>query len=196
MRIPSSVRIVPGKFSASAKYWPARMRLPADVQLPSGMRLLSSIHLLLGIVLGALIIASVTGCASSVSGGAYSRGEVGRAQEVQYGTVVAVREVQIEGTKSGVGTLSGAAVGGIAGSNVGEGKGSAVGTILGAVVGGVAGSAAEEGVTRQKGLEITVRLDSGRTTAVVQGADEQFHIGDHVKLVTTPEGKTRVTHQQ
>lgn len=147
------------------------------------------------ILAAAALAASVAGCASTASSGTYSRSEVGRQAEIETGVVVAVRPVQIAGTQSGIGALSGAAVGGIAGSNIGEGKGSSVGTILGAVVGGVAGSAAEQGVTKQQGLEITVRLDNGRTTAVVQGADIQFYIGDHVRLVSV-DGKTRVEHAQ
>lgn len=147
------------------------------------------------IVVAAALAAGVAGCATTASSGTYSRAEVGRQAEIQMGVVVAVRPVEIGGTQSGVGTLSGAAVGGIAGSNIGEGKGSAVGTILGAVVGGVAGSAAEQGVTKQKGLEITVKLDSGRTTAVVQGADIQFYVGDRVRLATV-DGMTRVEHAQ
>ncbi len=151
-------------------------------------------RILLNIAVFAAAFAAVAaGCASSVGGGAYSRSEVGRQEYVQYGTVEAVREVLIEGTKSGVGTVSGAAVGGIAGSGTGQGRGSAIGTVVGAVVGGVAGAAAEEGITRQKGYEITIKLDSGEKTAVVQGADEKFEPGERVELLTTG-GKTRVTH--
>jgi outer membrane lipoprotein SlyB len=145
------------------------------------------------ILFAAALAAVVAGCASSVSGGAYSRAETGREEQVRLGVVMKVREVQIEGTKSGVGTVGGAAVGGIAGSNVGQGKGSSVGTILGVIVGGVAGSAAEEGMTRQKGFEITVKLDTGGIIAVVQGADEKFAPGDRVQLLSEG-GKTRVTH--
>ncbi len=148
---------------------------------------------LFSILLVAAVAAAVGGCASSMPGGAYSRREAGRMEQVQFGTVMKVREVMIEGTKSGVGTVSGAAVGAIAGSG-GQGRGSTAGAVLGAVVGGVAGSAAEEGITRQKGYEITVKLDTGGIIAVVQGADEQFKPGDHVQLVTATSGKTRVTH--
>lgn len=150
---------------------------------------------LLTVLLAALIAATLSGCASTASSGAFSRSEVGRQAEIQIGVVIAVRRVQIRGTQSGVGALSGAAVGGIAGSSISHGRGSSIGTILGAVIGGVAGSAAEQDVTRQKGLEITVRLASGRTTAVVQGADVPFYVGDHVRL-TTVDGMTRVEHAQ
>lgn len=140
-----------------------------------------------------LAAATLGGCASSMSGGAYSRQEAGREQEVQLGVVESVRVVQIEGTKSGVGALAGAGVGAVAGSTLGQGKGSSITSILGAVAGGVGGAAAEEGVTRQKGYEILVKLDSGRTVAVVQGTDVEFKRGDRVRLLTVS-GKTRVTH--
>jgi outer membrane lipoprotein SlyB len=133
------------------------------------------------------------GCASSMSGGAYTRSQARQAQEVQMGVVESVRQVQLEGTKTPVGTLAGAAVGGIAGSNIGAGKGSTVGAIVGAVAGGLAGSAIEEGVTKKPGLEITVKLDNGRMIAVTQEADETFRPGDRIRILTGG-GVTRVTH--
>jgi len=138
-------------------------------------------------------VAVLGGCASSMSGGAYSRSQARQVQEVQMGVVESVRHVKIEGTKSPVGTGAGAVIGGIAGSNVGQGKGSTVGTILGAVAGGVAGSMIEEGVTGKDGLEVTVKLDSGRMIAVTQEADEQFRLGDRVRVLSGG-GVTRVSH--
>lgn len=136
----------------------------------------------------------VGGCASSNSGSVYSRGEARREMSVRMGVVESVRSVMIEGTKSPVGTIAGAGVGGIAGSTIGGGRGSAVGAILGAVVGGVAGSAAEEGITRKRGLEITVKLDgTNEMRAIVQEGDEQFQPGQRVRLVSQG-GVTRVTH--
>lgn len=148
----------------------------------------------LGLV-GVMLLAVVTlgGCASSLSGSAYSRAQTRQVEEVRMGTVESVRQVQIEGTKTPVGTVAGAAIGGIAGSNIGEGKGSLVGAILGAVGGGLAGSAIEQGATRQPGLEITVRLDNGRMIAVTQAADESFKPGERVRVLTGG-GVTRVTH--
>ena len=108
-------------------------------------------------------------------------------------TVESVREVTIEGTKTPVGPAAGAAVGGIAGSTIGQGRGSTVGAIVGAVAGGLAGAAVEEGTTRQKGLEITVKLDNGRMIAVTQAADEPFRPGERVRVLTGG-GVTRITH--
>ncbi|MEE4377100.1 MAG: glycine zipper 2TM domain-containing protein [Candidatus Competibacteraceae bacterium] len=135
----------------------------------------------------------ISGCAPSLSGSAYSRSQARETQQVQFGTVEGVRNVLIEGTKSGVGTVSGAALGGLAGSTVGGGRGKAAATIGGAVLGGLAGAAAEEGVTRQQGLEITVRLDNGRFIAVTQAADEIFNPGERVRILTGNDGTTRVT---
>lgn len=152
-----------------------------------------NIRLVKLIAVAAASVAVLGGCASSMSGGAYSRGQTRQVQEVQMGVVESVRQVKIEGTKSPVGTGAGAVIGGIAGSNIGAGKGSTVGTILGAVAGGVAGSAIEEGVMSKDGLEITVKLDNGRMIAITQEADEQFRVGERVRVLSGG-GVTRVTH--
>ncbi|MBI2309048.1 MAG: glycine zipper 2TM domain-containing protein [Rhodocyclales bacterium] len=141
----------------------------------------------------ALVATTLAGCASSKSGGAYTRDQTRQEMVVRTGVVESVREVQIEGTRSGVGTAAGAVAGGVGGSHVGGGKGQIVGAVVGAVVGGIAGSAIEEGVTRKTGLEITVRLDNGQMTAIVQEGDEIFRAGDRVRLLSGA-GGTRVTH--
>ena len=145
------------------------------------------------IAIAAASVAVLGGCASSMSGGAYSRGQARQVQEVKMGMVESVRHVKLEGTKSPVGTGAGAVIGGIGGSNVGSGKGSTVATILGAVAGGVAGSMIEEGVMSKEGLEITVKLDNGRMIAVTQEADEQFRVGERVRVLSGG-GATRVSH--
>lgn len=135
----------------------------------------------------------LAGCPASTSGGAYTREQTRQPQEVQLGTVESVREVQIEGTKTPIGAGAGAVVGGVAGSSVGRGRGSAIGAVVGAVAGGLAGGAIEEGVTRQKGLEITLKLDNGKLLAVTQNADEIFRPGERIRVLTGG-GVTRVTH--
>jgi outer membrane lipoprotein SlyB len=143
-----------------------------------------------------LILASaflVIGCASGTGGKDYSREQTRIVQDVQMGIVDSVREVNIEGTKTPIGAGAGAVVGGVAGSTVGGGKGSIVGAAVGAVLGGLGGAAAEEGITRKKGVEITVKLDSGRMIAIVQAADEEFRLGDRVRILSG-DGTTRVTH--
>ena len=137
--------------------------------------------------------ALLAGCPASTSGGAYTREQTRQPQEVQLGVVESVREEQIEGTKTPIGPAAGAVVGGVAGSSVGRGKGSAIGAVIGAVAGGLAGGAIEEGVTRNKGLEITLKLDNGRLIAITQNADENFRPGERVRILSGG-GVTRVTH--
>lgn len=137
---------------------------------------------------------SLGGCAASQSGSAYARTQTRQAQQVQLGTVQSVREVLIEGTKSGAGTATGAIVGGLAGNQIGGGSGKQIATVLGALGGAYAGAAAEEGITRQPGLEIIVQLDNGRAIAVTQAADEPFRPGERVRLLTAADGTARVTH--
>lgn len=135
---------------------------------------------------------ALSGCASGVGSADYERSQARSVQEVQTGVIVGLRNVKIEGTKTPVGTVAGAAVGGIAGSQLGGGNGQVVGAVLGAVLGGLGGSAIEEKVTSQPGVEVTVKLDTGRTIAITQGIDEQFRIGDKVRVLSGG-GTTRVT---
>lgn len=138
--------------------------------------------------------AFIGACATSQSGSSYAPGQAQREMRVRMGVVESVRQVTLEGTKSGAGTVVGGAVGGIAGSNIGGGnRGSAVGTILGAVGGAIAGHAIEESVTKKAGLEITVKFDNGSMSAITQEADEQFRPGDRVRVLSGS-GTTRVTH--
>jgi outer membrane lipoprotein SlyB len=141
----------------------------------------------------ALLSLFVVACASSNSGSVYSRDEARKVQTVKTGIVESVRQVQLEGTKSQIGTVAGGAVGGIAGSSIGSGKGSAIGAVIGALAGGIAGAMAEEGLTRKDGLEITVKLDGGGLVAIVQEADEVFKAGEKVRLIEHA-GVTRVSH--
>ncbi|NWG85945.1 MAG: glycine zipper 2TM domain-containing protein [Hydrogenophilaceae bacterium] len=141
-----------------------------------------------------LIALALTGCAGSLGGSDYERSETRRAYEVKMGVVESVRSVSLEGTQSGVGIATGAVVGGVVGSEVGEGKGKTLATVIGAVAGGIAGAAAEKGITKKPGLEITVRLDSGRTLAVIQeDTGERFSVGERVRILESG-GQTRVSH--
>jgi len=145
-------------------------------------------------ILAALLI---SGCASSLSGDVYSRDQTQEAQTVQTGTIETVRQVQVEGTKTQIGTFVGGVLGGIGGSKLGGGRGSAVFAILGALGGGAAGAAAEEVLTRRQALEITIQLDSGNTIAIVQAMDNRYtrpyYTGDRVKVMSSSKS-TRVVH--
>jgi outer membrane lipoprotein SlyB len=132
-----------------------------------------------------LLVVIVAGCAApGLGGGSYTREQARREQTVRMGVVESVREVKIEGTRSGVGPAAGAVAGGIAGSGIGHGRGAALGAVVGAVAGGVAGQVAEQGLTARHGVEVTVRLDDGRMVAITQEADEAFRPGDRVRILS------------
>ncbi len=143
-------------------------------------------------VLALLAVSTLGGCAGGIGGADYGRSQVRGEQSVRLATVMSVRAVNIEGTNSGLGTLAGAAVGGIAGNSAGRGNGNALATVAGVVVGGLAGSALENGTSKQTGVEVTVQYDNGRLSAITQGADEEFRVGDRV-MVTSGSGVTRVS---
>lgn len=149
-------------------------------------------RIFLPVLLGATVL-TLAGCPAGLGGKDYSREQARVVHEVKMGVVESVREVHIEGTKSPVGAGAGAVVGGVAGSTIGSGRGSAVGAAVGAVLGGLGGAAAEEAVTRQNGVEITVKLDGGRLIAITQAADETFRVGDRVRVLSGG-GVTRVSH--
>lgn len=136
----------------------------------------------------------VAGCASpGVGGGDYSRGQVRGEQSVRLGVVEGVRDVTIDANNTGTGTLAGAAIGGIAGSTVGGGRrANAAGAIAGAVVGGLIGNSIEKNNNDRLGVEVTIRLEGGRIIAITQGKDEEFRVGDRVKILSG-QGATRVT---
>ena len=79
----------------------------------------------------------MAGCASSKKGYVYTRDQERREMLVRTGVVESVREVTMEGTNSGAGTLAGAAVGGVAGSTVGGDRGQIVGAIIGVFTSGM-----------------------------------------------------------
>lgn len=141
-----------------------------------------------------VVAAMLAGCASSQSGSSYTPHQARQEMSVRLGVVDSVREVTIEAPRTGTGATAGGAIGGIAGSNIGGGnRGSAVGTILGVVGGAIAGKAIEDNANRKPGFEITVRFDSGAMSAITQEADEAFHPGERVRVLSGG-GVTRVSH--
>ncbi len=126
----------------------------------------------------------LSGC-TNYSGKAYSGNEARKAQTVEYGTVVSVQEVIIEGDNEtgALGAAGGGVVGGVLGSMVGGGRGRTLATLGGAVLGAGLGYAGTKGATTQTALEIMVRLENGQEISVVQGKDVLFAPGDQVRVL-------------
>lgn len=135
-------------------------------------------------VLAALVL---QGCASSLSGNTYTRGEARIAQETRHGVVVKVRSVKIEGTDSSLGTITGAVAGAVLGSQIGGGTGQVIAGVAGALAGGVAGSAIEKTASSANGIELTVRLDGSNKEIVIvqEGKPGEFQVGQRVTVVSS-----------
>ncbi len=147
------------------------------------------------IIAGVLVTtAFLAGCASpGLGGGNYTRSQTRGEMNVRLGVVESVRDVVIDARDSGTGTLAGAALGGIAGSTLGRGdKASVAGAIAGAVVGGLVGSGIEKSNNDKRGVEVTVKLEGGKLIAITQEKDEEFRVGDRVRILSG-QGATRVS---
>lgn len=150
-------------------------------------------------LLAAALIFSVplVGCAPMVGGNDYAVSGAQGAYNVEYGTVTSVRMVKInnEGDgKTAIGAVGGGVLGGVLGNLFGAGKGNTLATIIGAGAGAMLGAGASQAVGNQSGVEVTVKLDNGKTLAVVQGADMSFAPGQRVRILRG-EGTTRVVPQ-
>lgn len=138
-----------------------------------------------GLALLAMLAAfSAAACAPTHSGNTYSRAQAGEEQRVSRGTILAMRDVKVEGTQSGAGVIGGGVLGGVAGSMLGKGsRANLAGAAAGAVLGAVGGSMAESKITEQTSTEFTVREESGAIIAVVQGNEEGLREGDRVAVI-------------
>jgi len=134
-------------------------------------------------VAAAMFVAS--GCADNYSGNTYQSNRAGIVQNVSYGTVTNIRQVNIQDDSSNmpIGAVAGAVVGGLLGHAVGGGTGKKLATVGGVVAGGLAGNAIQNQTGKTTGMEVEIRLDNGQTIAVVQKMDPNFQIGSRVRLV-------------
>jgi outer membrane lipoprotein SlyB len=144
------------------------------------------------------VCALMISCAQdSMSGDVYSRNEARLGQSVQTGRVTNVRFVKIEGGNQ-LGSIAGAVAGGVLGSNVGHGDlSNQAGAVGGALVGSMLGSQVQQKAGSRQGMEVTVRLDSGGSVAVVQEVNRKnpntFNVGDRVRVINSG-GAMRVAY--
>ena len=87
---------------------------------------------------------------------------------MEFGTVIATREVGITGQNTGVGALAGAGVGAGGASYIGTGSGNAWALAGGAVAGAVVGTVAEQAAANRKGTEYIITKENGKTITLVQ----------------------------
>jgi outer membrane lipoprotein SlyB len=115
----------------------------------------------------------------------YAARDVGLTADIEFGTVAAVRTVEITGENSGAGAAVGMTAGAVGGSFIGSGDGSIAGLLAGAIIGAVAGAAAEQAMQDRQGIEYVVKLDTGKAQSVVQNiaeGDAPIAVGDRVMV--------------
>lgn len=145
-------------------------------------------RLVCGSALAATLIC--TGCTFPSSGTVVPARQANQIQVTDVGTVVKVRAVTIEGTRSHLGQYSGAVIGGavaVPGGGV-RNAGDAVGVAVASAAGAIVGDAAEEYLTRKDAQEITIQLKDGTMVTVVQAEPSGFEAGDRVHVVHSPAG--------
>jgi outer membrane lipoprotein SlyB len=103
--------------------------------------------------------------------------------QAQRGTITGVRQVTVGGGQSDqiAGAVVGGLVGGVVGNQFGGGRGNDAMTALGALGGAAAGSRMASNANQQVVPEWIVRLDDGRSIAIVQ--NESFSINERVTVV-------------
>jgi outer membrane lipoprotein SlyB len=143
------------------------------------------------VVLSSMVgLSLLSGCTQSLGGSDYQYGDVGQVSTAHAGTIVSVRKIKIQGRgegeqgRAGAGTVAGGVGGAVLGSLFGKGGGSALGALVGAAGGATAGYFAEKKLSEQDGFEYTVKLDSGETTVVTQGAEPSLRPGQRVNIVS------------
>lgn len=131
------------------------------------------------------LAASLSACAPANTNTTYRSADIGRTAQLSYGTIVSMRVVTVQGDNTGVGTLGGAAIGGVAGSFIGRGdaRGNILGAVGGALVGGLVGTVAEGSLNKGQAVEFIIQEDNApQPISVVQTNEENFRPGERVIL--------------
>jgi outer membrane lipoprotein SlyB len=130
----------------------------------------------------ALMPAVLSACGPSYSPDTYASSAVQQANKVEQGVVVGVRNVGVSAAGA-VGTITGAAAGGIAGSQVAAGPVAAFTALGGSLVGGIAGSAVEHATADTDAFEYIVRKANGDLVSVTQKDKTPLALGQKVLVI-------------
>jgi outer membrane lipoprotein SlyB len=155
----------------------------------------------IGRVLQSFAILSILGlsaCATDISSKSYSDNTVGEVAETEAAVVLKVRTVKVAPDKlsdSHTGMIAGGIGGGLIGSQLSSGLMGSIATVGLAGAGATGGAMAEKSLKTQQGLEITIRLESGRLRTLVQGNDVSFKKGEHVLLLVYVHGRSKVVKE-
>jgi outer membrane lipoprotein SlyB len=138
--------------------------------------------LILRFSISALFLAGLSACGPNYSPDTYATNAAQQANKVEQGTVVGVRNVNISAAGT-VGTVTGAAAGGIAGSQAMAGPISAFTALGGSLVGGIAGSTVEHATADTVAFEYIVRKANGDLVSVTQKDKTPLALGQNVLVI-------------
>jgi outer membrane lipoprotein SlyB len=128
-------------------------------------------------------LAILSGCAPSYSPNTYAAAAAQQASKVDRGVVIGVREVKISADAS-LGTVTGAAAGGIAGSTVDDsGPVKALSALGGSVLGGLVGSGVQHAEGDATAFEYIVRESDASLVSVTQRDKAPLPIGERVLVI-------------
>ncbi len=130
----------------------------------------------------AVLMSGLAGCGPNYSPNTYASSAVQQVNPVQQGVVVGVRNVGVSAAGT-VGTLTGAAAGGIAGSQAVASPLSAFTALGGSLVGGIAGSAVEHATADTTAFEYIVRKTNGDLVSVTQKDKTPLVLGQKVLVI-------------
>lgn len=124
------------------------------------------------------------GCAnnpSPVQQGYYAN----QSDAASYGTIDAIKVVNVSNSNSGAGAVAGGVVGALLGNQVGSGSGRTAATVAGAVGGAVVGNNIESQrkAQQRQQYQISVRMDNGDYRIINQDALEDLRVGHRVRLI-------------
>lgn len=129
-----------------------------------------------------VVLTALSSCGPSYSPDTYSANAAQQANKVEQGVVVGVRDVGISAAGT-VGTVTGAAAGGIAGSQAASGPVAAITALGGSLVGGIAGSAVEHTTADTAAFEYIVRKANGDLVSVTQKDKTPLALGQKVLVI-------------
>jgi outer membrane lipoprotein SlyB len=115
-------------------------------------------------------------------------------QAIRYGTITSMERTTIIDKPSSTGAMVGSTTGAVAGYALADHGDRWLGSLVGGVLGGAAGGAAAKSAAKKKGWQLVVKLDNGQEIGVqVPGKKKKHEVGDRVRLMTGPDGKTQVS---
>ena len=126
---------------------------------------------------------ALSGCSPDISPDKYNTAATQKANKVDQGVVVGVRQVVVT-VDGNTGAVAGAAAGGVVGSQMpGSQTASALGAVGGGVLGGLLGSSVEKATGDTKAWEYIVRKTNGELLSVTQAEETPLAIGQNVLVI-------------